>query len=436
MGGACVAAAGRAGTASHRTWGHRSPMLRSRTPRPPPQTHCRFPLEGGTGGIWKGVARLLPPERQRYSQQLVALDRERQVARFADGRQVRCRRAGLLLPLQCRGQPSAALQSCRSLLPVVWLPWSTSVLSPPQPTRLPTTPSSPPSPSTSPCAGWASPIGPTACSTPPPTSLASVRRPDASILLCAPGSLWQPDRRPSDAAAPMLTVAALPGPAAPHPPTHPGIRGACPHGKKCWLYFPEDDCPFYRTTVFSHYAQKNCPAGEKGGGGAAAGRCTGRVPDGNLRRGARLKATAARAAAQGGSGACRCFPESVASGGSGGGPAVSVGSDPLPPPPPSPCSLAPDDAKLPTLCQADGSDPAPGTESAREGPYWSLMFEVGARHMHSALATARARQGGCSTPLHCPGQAQMHPPALPALPGSRPAAVLSPMPPIRSARAS
>lgn len=38
-----------------------------------------------------------------------------------------------------------------------------------------------------------------------------------------------------------------------------GIRGTCPHGLKCWLYFPEDDCPFYRTTVFSHYAEKNCP---------------------------------------------------------------------------------------------------------------------------------------------------------------------------------
>lgn len=39
-----------------------------------------------------------------------------------------------------------------------------------------------------------------------------------------------------------------------------GIRGHCPHGTKCWLYFPEDDCPFYRTTVFSNYAKKNCPA--------------------------------------------------------------------------------------------------------------------------------------------------------------------------------
>ena len=39
-----------------------------------------------------------------------------------------------------------------------------------------------------------------------------------------------------------------------------GLRGQCPHGLKCWLYFPEDNCPFYRTTVFSHYAPKNCPS--------------------------------------------------------------------------------------------------------------------------------------------------------------------------------
>jgi protoporphyrinogen oxidase len=25
-----------------------------------------------------------------------------------------------------------------------------------------------------------------------------------------------------------------------------GIRGECPHGLKCWLYYPEDNCPFYR----------------------------------------------------------------------------------------------------------------------------------------------------------------------------------------------
>lgn len=29
--------------------------------------------------------------------------------------------------------------------------------------------------------------------------------------------------------------------------------------KKCWMYFPEDDCPFYRVTVFSNYSRHNVP---------------------------------------------------------------------------------------------------------------------------------------------------------------------------------
>ena len=29
--------------------------------------------------------------------------------------------------------------------------------------------------------------------------------------------------------------------------------------KKCWMYFPEDDCPFYRVTVFSNYSPYNVP---------------------------------------------------------------------------------------------------------------------------------------------------------------------------------
>jgi len=39
-----------------------------------------------------------------------------------------------------------------------------------------------------------------------------------------------------------------------------GLRGINPHDLKCWLYYPEDDCPFYRCTVFSHYAAANAPA--------------------------------------------------------------------------------------------------------------------------------------------------------------------------------
>ena len=31
-----------------------------------------------------------------------------------------------------------------------------------------------------------------------------------------------------------------------------GLRGVSPHDTKCWLYYPEDNCPFYRCTVFSH----------------------------------------------------------------------------------------------------------------------------------------------------------------------------------------
>ncbi|EZF30417.1 hypothetical protein H109_00693 [Trichophyton interdigitale MR816] len=40
-----------------------------------------------------------------------------------------------------------------------------------------------------------------------------------------------------------------------------GVRGERPEriGDKCWLYFPEDNCPFYRATIFSNYSPNNCP---------------------------------------------------------------------------------------------------------------------------------------------------------------------------------
>ena len=41
-----------------------------------------------------------------------------------------------------------------------------------------------------------------------------------------------------------------------------GLRGTSLHDKKCWMYFPENDCPFYRCTVFSYYADTNCPSRE------------------------------------------------------------------------------------------------------------------------------------------------------------------------------
>lgn len=40
-----------------------------------------------------------------------------------------------------------------------------------------------------------------------------------------------------------------------------GLRGERPDriGDKCWLYFPEDNCPFYRATIFSNYSPHNQP---------------------------------------------------------------------------------------------------------------------------------------------------------------------------------
>ncbi|KAJ4421746.1 hypothetical protein N0V82_003590 [Gnomoniopsis sp. IMI 355080] len=40
-----------------------------------------------------------------------------------------------------------------------------------------------------------------------------------------------------------------------------GIRGSRPEriGDKCWLYFVEDNCPFYRATIFSNYSPYNQP---------------------------------------------------------------------------------------------------------------------------------------------------------------------------------
>ena len=44
-----------------------------------------------------------------------------------------------------------------------------------------------------------------------------------------------------------------------------GLKGQPPeHLKtKCWMYFPEADCPFYRVTVFSNYSPHNVPDSRK-----------------------------------------------------------------------------------------------------------------------------------------------------------------------------
>jgi protoporphyrinogen oxidase len=45
-----------------------------------------------------------------------------------------------------------------------------------------------------------------------------------------------------------------------------GLTGEMPEklAKKCWMYFPEDNCPFYRVTVFSNYSPNNVPDPQSG----------------------------------------------------------------------------------------------------------------------------------------------------------------------------
>ncbi|MFH0729978.1 MAG: FAD-dependent oxidoreductase [Pseudomonadota bacterium] len=44
-----------------------------------------------------------------------------------------------------------------------------------------------------------------------------------------------------------------------------GLKGNPPEhlATKCWMYFPEDNCPFYRTTVFSNYSPNNVPDNQR-----------------------------------------------------------------------------------------------------------------------------------------------------------------------------
>jgi protoporphyrinogen oxidase len=129
-----------------------------------PNAVFRFPTHGGTGAIWKGVARLLPADKQKYGVTVVAIDADNKVVTLDDGSKIEYNALISTIPLD--------------------------------------------------------------------TTLSMIGRTDLAAGL---------DRSVSH----IVGV---------------GLRGSCPHGSKCWLYFPEDDCPFYRATVFSNYAKANCPS--------------------------------------------------------------------------------------------------------------------------------------------------------------------------------
>lgn len=128
-----------------------------------PNAVFRFPIRGGTGAIWKGVANLLPPERQRYNMKVCAIDKERNIVTFEGGKQIGYNKLISTIPLD---------------ITLTWLGQQ---------------------------------------------DLAS---------------------RLTHSSSHIIGI---------------GIRGLNPHGLKCWLYFPEDNCPYYRATIFSHYAKENCP---------------------------------------------------------------------------------------------------------------------------------------------------------------------------------
>ena len=134
-----------------------------------PNATFRFPTEGGTGGIWKRVAALLPKERQFYNQTVTGVDADGKTITLASGRTIKYNKLLSTMPL------------------------------------------------------------------------------DGTL-----GMLGEEAKKMGEGLVFSSThVVGV------------GIRGPMPHGTKCWLYFPEDDCPFYRVTVFSNYAKKNCPADDR-----------------------------------------------------------------------------------------------------------------------------------------------------------------------------
>jgi protoporphyrinogen oxidase len=52
-----------------------------------PNSTFRFPLHGGTGAIWRALARTLPEQKIRRAQRVVAVDAERRMISLANGRQ-------------------------------------------------------------------------------------------------------------------------------------------------------------------------------------------------------------------------------------------------------------------------------------------------------------------------------------------------------------
>ncbi|GMH44071.1 hypothetical protein BSKO_12005 [Bryopsis sp. KO-2023] len=134
-----------------------------------PNATFRFPKHGGTGAIWKGVAKLLPEKKKKFGPKnaVVGIDLEGKCAEMADGRKIKYKAMLSTMPLDL---------TLRMLGKTEW---------------------------------------------------------------------------PENLVYGSSHIIGI------------GLRGKCPHGTKCWLYFPESDCPYYRCTIFSNYAEANCPPADK-----------------------------------------------------------------------------------------------------------------------------------------------------------------------------
>lgn len=219
-----------------------------------PNAVFRFPKRGGTGAIWRGVGSLLPKEKTRFGAgfSVVGVDVEEKKIKLSNGSEIGYECLISTLPLD-------------SLLLMVNAGMDEKKKKTKEEEK--------------------------SDSSPPPRIPPAVR-----TMLESP---LDPTRLRRSASH-IIGV---------------GIRGECPLGLKCWLYFPEPDCPFYRATVFSNYSEKNCP---------------------------------------------------------------------------------PSSAKLPTLCLAGGGEG--GSEEAKEGPYWSLMFEVSESDLKPVESSPESLFGGRSFP--------------------------------------
>jgi protoporphyrinogen oxidase len=137
-----------------------------------PNAKFRFPLRGGTGAIWKGLASKLPQERIRYGKSVTSIDTTSKTIHYSDG-------------------SSESYDKILSTMPLDLLLKLTNI----------------------------------------PSKNDYLRERAGRFLFSA---------------SHIIGV---------------GVEGKVPEDlkTKCWMYFPEDDSPFYRVTVFSNYSPHNVP---------------------------------------------------------------------------------------------------------------------------------------------------------------------------------